>query len=90
VVYKLRESIFSARNRKKYVAGIFFDLTKVFDCVNHELLIHRLQFYGIIGVTLDWFRSHLFDWKQRVKMKHINTVVDSCNWRIIKQGVPQA
>jgi len=89
VVYKLRESTFSARNRKKYVAGIFFDLMKVFDCVNHELLIHSLHFYGIRGVTLDWFRSHLLDWKQRVKMKLINTVADSCNWRIIKHGVPQ-
>jgi len=61
----------------------------VFDCVNHELLIHRLQFYGIKGVTLDWFRSHLFYWKQRVKMKLRNTIADSCNWRIIKRGVLQ-
>jgi len=89
VVYKLTESIFIARNRKKYVAGIFHDLTKVSECVNHELLIHRLQFYRIRGVTLDWFRSNFFDRKQRVKIKLINTIADSYNWRIIKHGVPQ-
>ena len=64
-VYKFMESILSAWNRKECVARIFFDLTKVCDCVNHELLIHKLLYYGIRGVTLDWFRSHLFDRKQR-------------------------
>ena len=43
VLYKLTESILSAWIRKECVAGIFFDLTKVFDCVNHVLLIHKLK-----------------------------------------------
>jgi hypothetical protein len=53
VLYKLKESILSTWNDKKYVVEIFHDLTKVFDCVNRELLIHRVQFYGFRGVTLD-------------------------------------
>jgi len=65
---KITESILSAWSRKECfflyiyirkecVAGIFFDLTKVFDCINHALLIHTLQYYGIRGVILDWFSS---------------------------------
>ena len=87
-LYKLTESILNAWSRRECVAGILFDLTKVFDCVNHELLIHKLQYYGIRGVTLDWFRSYLFNRKQRVKMKLISTLYDCCNWRNIKHGVP--
>jgi hypothetical protein len=88
-VYKLTESTLSAWNNKKYVAGVFCDLTKAFNFVNHELLINKLQFYGVRGVFLERFRSFLFDRKQRVKMILINTITDSCNWKIIKHGVPQ-
>jgi len=63
----------STWSRKECGAGIFFDLTKVFDCVNHELLIHKLQYYGVRGVTLNWFRSCQFEREQRVKMKLIST-----------------
>ena len=88
-LYELTESILSVSNRRECVAGIVFDLTKVFHCINHKLLIHKLQYYGIRGVTLDCFRSYLFDRKQRVKMKLISTLEDCCNWRIIKHRVPQ-
>jgi len=61
------EYILNTWNRKKYVPRIFCELTKAFDCVNQELLIHTLQFYGIREETLDCFRSYLFDRKQKVK-----------------------
>jgi len=40
-----------------YVGGIFCGLAKVFDCVNHEILLAKLHFYGIQGVSEYWFRS---------------------------------
>ena len=68
----------------------FKNLFKVFDCVNYELLIHKLQFYGVREVFLDWFRSYLFDRKQRVKIKLTNTITDASNWKIIKCGICQS
>jgi len=39
-----------------YVSGIFCDLIKVFDCVNHELFLFKLGYYGIRGEILDLFK----------------------------------
>ena len=46
-IFKLIESIFSARNNKEYIMGLFCYLTKAFDSVSHELLILKLEFYGV-------------------------------------------
>jgi hypothetical protein len=88
-IYKLAETLSFAWNKRKFVAGIFCDLAKVFDCVNHEVLICKLHFYGIRGVLLDWFRSYLFNRKQRVKLKFNRAKTDFSNWKIISHGVPQ-
>ena len=42
-----------------FVCGIFIDLQKVFDTVNHEILLSKLDHYEIRGFTNDWFRSFL-------------------------------
>ena len=47
--YKLTETTSDAWNDGKCVAGVFCKLTKTFDCVNHELLIKKLQFYDFSG-----------------------------------------
>jgi len=64
-------------------------LSKAFDCVNHKLLLQRLQVYGVRGAFLNWFKSYLLNRKQRVELKILNTYnyASSCN--TIKCRVPQ-
>jgi hypothetical protein len=67
--YKLTDSILKAWNKQMHVGGMFCDLAKVFDCVNCEILLLKLQHCGILGVNADWFRSYLSNRKQRVELK---------------------
>jgi hypothetical protein len=77
---KIREHI----ENKKYVIGIFIDLQKAFDSIDHQILLKKLAFYGIRGIALKWFESYLSDRQQYV-------VFNNCasSNRSISFGVPQ-
>ena len=69
------------------VGGIFCDLQKAFDCVNHNILLTKLEFYGITGITLKLIKSCLNDRYQKVILNnHYNS---SSNFGKITHGVPQ-
>ena len=42
-----------------YACGAFLDFRKVFDTVNHKILLNKLIHYGIRGKAVDWFQSFL-------------------------------
>ncbi len=77
---KIKESI----DNGKYGCGIFIDLKKAFDTVNHKILLMKLEHYGIRGPVLKWFESYLTDRKQFVYFNGVSsdTLPISC-------GVPQ-
>ena len=67
-----------------FVCGVFIDLEKAFDTVNHEILLQKLNFYGIRGTSNLWFKSYLENRKQRVKYK--STFSENLS---VTCGVPQ-
>ena len=64
----LTENIRQALDEGYIGYGIFVDLQKAFDTVDHEILLAKLNHYGICGVSNDWFRSYLSDCQQYVSI----------------------
>ena len=69
--YILTHNILLALNKKINVGGIFCDLQKAFDSVNHNILLAKMEFYGITGKTNNLIKSYLLNRRQRVKIKKI-------------------
>jgi hypothetical protein len=88
--FELLNYVLLALNNMTFVGGIFCDLKKAFDCVNHDLLMKKLKFYGIAGNAYALIKSYLSDRYQRVltddNLAHSYT---SSGWGKIKYGVPQ-
>ena len=51
--------IFLALDRNEHAVNVFLDFSKTFDTVDHNVLLDKLEHYGIRGVALDWVRSYL-------------------------------
>jgi len=76
-------------NNKHTVGGIFCDLGTAFDCVNHRILLAKLEHYGIRGIFGTLIKSYLMERYQRVALKDKTNTVNYSNWKLVKHGVPQ-
>jgi hypothetical protein len=83
-IIELVDKITQAIDKGEYTIGIFLDLSKAFDTINHKILIQKLEHYGIRGITRQWFEDYLKNRKQIVKYNHVKSKA-----MIIKSGVPQ-
>ena len=80
----LAEAIRYTLDNKKYGCGVFVDLQKAFDSVNHNILLSKLEHYGIRGDDLLWFASYLSD-----RYQYISVNGRDSNLMKIAYGVPQ-
>ena len=58
-ILKVYDRVSSALADHKHVIGMFMDLSKAFDTLDHAILLSKLQHYGVRGVALNWFSSYL-------------------------------
>ena len=66
-------NIHNCMDSGKYTCGIFIDLKKAFDTVNHSILLAKLENYGIRGLINIWFKSYLTDHRQLIEIdNHIS------------------
>ena len=55
----LYDKVTSAIDSRKFTIGLFIDLSKAFDTVDHDILFSKLEYYGFRGLILKWLKSYL-------------------------------
>ena len=73
-----------ALDKSGCAGALLTDLSKAFDCLNHELLIAKMDAYGFDHASLVLISSYLSDRKQRTKVNN-----HFSNWSDITSGIPQ-
>ena len=64
----LVESIQNAIEQRKTTSGVNLNLSIAFDTVNYDILISKLEHYGIRGIPLQWFKTYLSNRLQYVQL----------------------
>ena len=71
-------------DKQQYVGAVLMDLSKAFDCLSHDLILAKLNAYGLSANACDFLGSYLTNRKQRVKVGQFRS-----GWLNIIKGVPQ-
>ena len=87
-IFQFTEKIVSALETENLTLGLFLDLSKVYDTLDHSIIFKKLQEYGIDGNGLRWLRSYLSDRKQRLSIVKAGRDIKS-DIKSIKLGIPQ-
>ena len=80
IIENIREEV----DKGNYVIGTYLDLSKAFDTVNHQILLYKLNHYGIRGLALQWLTSYLTNRKQ---LTYVNA--EYSEQSTVNIGVPQ-
>ncbi len=80
IVHNIRNAI----EKGEYTIGVYLDLTKAFDTVDHKILLDKLQHYGIRGHCHQLFRSYL---SGRAQFTYVNSTKSTT--QVVEYGVPQ-
>ena len=58
-IAQLVDKVTNAVEKNETTIGIFSDLSKVFDTIDHKILLHKLEHYGFRALVLEWFKNYL-------------------------------
>ena len=85
-VTQLTKNISQASDSGKFICRVFIDLKnlRTFDTVNHNIILRKMEYYGIRGVSNTWFKSYSTDKKQH--SYHGGIISDD---KVIGYGIPQ-
>jgi hypothetical protein len=88
------EDMYKTLDNTDVCVGLFLDLSKASDMVNHNILLQKLDKQGIRGIAHQWFASYLKNRKQLVEMDHLDVSTHEIEQKrlaekIIQYGVPQ-
>ena len=81
---QLIDNINNSFEKNHFTLGVFIDLSKAFDTVDHYILITKLKQYEIQGDNIGWFETFLSNWKQYISYNNKST-----SFKYITCGVPQ-
>ena len=81
---ELSDRILKDVDERNISLAIFMDLSKAFDTLDHQILLKKLNFYGIGGPALDWFSSYLTGRQQYIELDGV-----SSDLLPLSTGVPQ-
>ena len=83
-MFSFLEDFYLQLNEGEGAAAVFCDLSKAFDCVNHGILLSKLEAYGLRGASLSWFASYLSRRVQSVVVGNNESELQE-----VTSGVPQ-
>ena len=90
-IFKLTNEMLNALNNKTTAGSIFHNLEKAFNSVNHDLLLSKLPYYRISGLTKLLLKSYLQNGYQRVQIINLYLNSDKVSeWTKIKYRVPES
>ena len=78
------DKVIQAIEKGEYAVGVFLDFSKAFDTVDHDILLDKLDHYGIRGCALSWFKTYL-----SCRTQYVTYDGSESNRQMIKCGVPQ-
>ena len=86
-VLEMIEKITNAIDNKMISIGIFIDLKKAFDTINHSILVQKLSYYGLRGVASKWISSYLENQSQFVSYNNVNSDIQNINCGILQGSI---
>lgn len=87
-LYEFLDAILQAMEKRDLAVGLFLDLSKAYDCVNHLNLLRKLKLYGVTGVAYNWMMSFLSGRKQQTVITKNGRNFKS-ERKLVTLGIPQ-